>query len=123
MREIECVLDDLDKCKNRDEIIDVVDAWDSDWLESGSRSWPGASFAHIVVDDYNLEDANIEYCEELAKEWFVEAVEGLKSETGGNYLSPYSWERFLYDALVKMTSETLAVLLCLKSIPEERRDG
>ena len=119
------VFDELKLCRDGDDILIFLSKWNKKWVDRGMGFWPASSFAHIVFDDFNLSDGNIDFCVEYAKDWFAETIENLKKRHPAytNYLSPHSWERFMYDDVLSMTKETLNVLWHLKRIPKSIREN
>ena len=88
-----------------EQVIQIIDAFTKFCPESRY------SFGHIVLDDYNLTNGNIEFCleDETIEEWFSFAS------------SDPTWERFQHDDLVTMRNIIEAFLRFLLAIPEDER--
>ena len=106
------------------EVIAAIDAYCKQWDDDISLS-PAYSFAHIVLDDYNLFDSDIAFCKDWDRkqEWFKYVLEHVVDPTISNPLSIKEWERYRYDELMEMIRETDKCLNWLLTIPEDVRVG
>lgn len=108
---------DFDKVRRAQGSNDVIYAINEfvDCYEGSSTS-----FAHIVLDDCNTSDQDIDYCLDNARKWLKEQIENLP-KVGGNFNSPFFWERYLYDDLIEVVKGIVAFLHELKKLPPEMR--
>ena len=78
---------------------------------------PSSSFAHIVIDDYNLADDHIRFCLEKADDYFCERFLELGLE---GYNENEDW--FYWD-LVNGVCSTVEFLEWLLTIDEDERSA
>lgn len=104
-----------------EEIAEIVE----DEIESFNTRYPNAmfSFAHIVLDDYNLSDAHIHWClrQDSINEWFNYNLARCDPDTC-NPDSHNSWERWRYDELTELRDATIEMLRWLLTVPESMRE-
>lgn len=83
---------------------------------------PGYSFAHIVIDDYNIYDGHIQFCLDRADEYFQDKLKDLNPE----YANPdaiESWQRWELDMLIESCLITMEFLEWLLTIDEDEREN
>lgn len=83
----------------------------------------GYSFAHIALDDYNLDDYSIDFC--LNEERISECVNyriSLRYDPLPDYESLPVWERSYLDDEYELRDTTISLLEWLRKTPESERD-
>lgn len=104
-----------------EEIAEIVE----DEIESFNAKYPDArfSFAHIVLDDYNLLDGHIHWClrQDSINEWFNYNLARCEPDAC-NPDSHNSWERWRYDELTELRDATIEMLRWLLTVPESMRE-
>ena len=104
---------------NRDEVIALVHAFKTEidsrfsWYRSGSDY----TFAHIVIADYNLSDANIDFCFEQRN------IELWDQYYRGDYQEFLDGKDVWAEDYAQLKAEITAFLQFLKTIPEYQRNG
>lgn len=98
--------------------------WFDDYVYEHSHQIvrPSWSFAHIVIDDYNLGDASITFCLDRADEYFCERFLDF-GLMGCNIYSDNEWENWLYWDLVNGVCLIVDFLEWLLTIDEDERDN
>lgn len=101
--------------ENREDIIAIIDDFTS------PHYWPTSvgSFAHIVLDDYNLEDGSIDFCLHPDR---IDAYLKLKEESLFKYMNDYVDGLNSMVEILNMSIEIIMFLNWLKSLPEEIRE-
>lgn len=79
---------------------------------------PEFSFAHIVLDDYNLGEEHINFCLDRMLDWFYSMYQELDAV---DYTSTNFWENYNWFLLVDYTAKIVEFLEWLKTIPSDIR--
>lgn len=79
-----------------------------DSIERFSSASPVASIAHLVMEDFNVEDSNIDYCLKYI------------SEHAAEYEKDH-WKRLVEDDVESEMQKLIAFLEVLRLIPEDIR--
>lgn len=96
-----------------DKVIQKIKLW----------NWEtGFSFAHIVLDDYNLDNGSILFCLEPKRvaDWTNGRIESYFGK-GRTLQQLEKWEWDSYKEIVQMSAEIVDLLSWLLNVPEEIR--
>ena len=102
------------------DIIKMIDEFCSAHEESAAGIMPGYCFEHIVLDDYNLYDSNIDFC--LEKERIAEWIYDKAKDVGCLPGKCDWWMLSSYLHIVDYAYSASAFLSKLKEISEDDRE-
>lgn len=83
----------------------------------------GYSFAHVVIDDENLSDADILYC--LRPSWVAEVMnQKLRDEFGfePDFEKLETWQHPIYEKVIQHMAEVIDLLNWLLEVPISVRE-
>lgn len=105
--------------QSREDVIVAIQQFTDKY--SRAEFSPGYSFGHIVLSDFNLADAHIQYCLKQSEidRWEQEIT---KSVTSRNRDNEYSL-RYELELIEQCKVETIRFLNWLLTIPESIREG
>lgn len=93
--------------------------------DTHNRVWPSCSFAHCVLDDYNLSDGDIKGClqDEQINEWLISKLNDIYYEDFDSIQEgDDEYRSFDYWELVDGAQLTIDFMNWLMTIPMEIRD-
>lgn len=100
-------------------LIETIDLFDKYVLSTTDNIvWPCYSFAHIVLDDFNLEDWHIKWCleNEQVNEYLIDKLRYVLDEYT-------NYDNYDYWLLVEGADLTIQFLEWLLTVPEEVREA
>ena len=86
------------------------------YAATGWLPLPGSSYAHIVVDDYNLDDGSVDFCLQHKEEWLDFIQERAEKYEGGALPNDYAL------IIEGYTAQVDEFLLWIKTIPTDVRE-